>query len=42
MKGFNVNNFIIQAAKEAHRNHWVKTSDESTGDKQANTVTRVW
>ena len=42
MKRINVNNFIIQAAREAHKNHWVETSDESTGDKQASTVTRVW
>jgi hypothetical protein len=34
--------YIIQAARIAHRQFWQATSDESTGDKQANSVTIAW
>jgi len=33
---------IIEAARLAHRQFWRATSDESTGDKQANKVTKAW
>lgn len=33
---------IVRLAQEAHRKHWVSTSDESTGDKQAAAVTSTW
>ena len=32
----------MQLAREAHRRDWRATSDESTGDKQAATVTKTW
>ena len=33
---------IVEAAREAHKRHWISTSDESTGDKQATAVTKAW
>ena len=33
---------VIEAARAAHEKHWRSTSDESTGDKQASQVTKVW
>jgi len=33
---------IIEAARLAHKRLWRATSDESTGDKQANKVTKAW
>ena len=37
-----MNTEIVKLAREAHRDHWRATSDESTGDKQAATVTTAW
>jgi hypothetical protein len=33
---------IIVLAQGAHRAHWQASSDESTGDKAASQVTRIW
>jgi hypothetical protein len=33
---------VIIAAREAHKRFWKATSDESTGDKQANFVVSAW
>lgn len=41
MKGA-MEQIVIDTAREAHKNHWRATSDESTGDKQANSVVSAW
>ena len=33
---------VIELAREAYRRHWQATSDESTGDKQAQRLTKAW